>query len=158
MKNLVIVLAAIFVLVSCSKDEITPVVYSDDELEILRLINAHRESIGKSALEMDETIYNISMQHSVNMANGVVPHGHDGFYDRADQIKEVHGSGGTAENVAMGYRSPAAVVNGWLNSSGHKKNIEGTYNICGIAIAENDGGTLYYTHMFFNKFEETTNQ
>lgn len=30
---------------------------------------------------------------------------------------------GAGENIAYGYRTPAAVVRGWMNSEGHRKNI-----------------------------------
>ncbi|MBK6089414.1 CAP domain-containing protein [Ruminococcus difficilis] len=33
------------------------------------------------------------------------------------------GSITTGENIAYGYATPAQVVNGWMNSEGHRKNI-----------------------------------
>jgi len=42
-------------------------------------------------------------------------------------------------------------VNSWLNSSGHKKNIEGNYSHTGVGIAKNQYGTLYFTQIFVKK-------
>jgi uncharacterized protein YkwD len=39
----------------------------------------------------------------------------------------------------------------WLNSPGHRKNIEGPYNLTGIAMAKAKDGTMYFTQIFINK-------
>ncbi len=42
-----------------------------------------------------------------------------------------------------------AVVEAWLNSAGHKANIEGNYTHFGIAIRENPvNGKKYFTNIF----------
>lgn len=41
------------------------------------------------------------------------------------------------ENLALGYRSGAAVVDGWMRSPGHRENIlQRSYNEVGLAIAD----------------------
>ena len=58
---------------------------------------------------------------------------------------------GIAENVGynMGYSDPAGrVVERWLNSPGHKKNIEGNYNLTGIGVIQADQVTYYFTQIF----------
>lgn len=50
------------------------------------------------------------------------------------------------ENIAMGYRTPEAVVNGWMNSSGHRANIlNANYKQIGVGYVA-DGN--YWTQMF----------
>lgn len=50
------------------------------------------------------------------------------------------------ENIAMGYRTPEAVVNGWMNSSGHRANIlNANYTQIGVGYVA-DGN--YWTQMF----------
>lgn len=150
---------SILLITSCSKDEpVEPIEkeidklekkskYSDIELEILVLVNKHRESIGKSALVMNEFIYNESVGHSLDMAK--TNHmSHDGADQRFSRMAKELGGYGSAENVAYGYRTAKAVVDGWLNSPGHRTNIEGNYNITGIAARKNDNGVYYYTHLF----------
>ena len=44
------------------------------------------------------------------------------------------------ENIAMGQRDPAAVMNSWMNSSGHRANIVKTgFKDVGFGIAESNG-------------------
>jgi len=51
------------------------------------------------------------------------------------------------ENIAEGYGGAAAVMNGWMNSPGHKANILGDYNTIGIGVYES-GGTIYWVQDF----------
>ena len=54
-------------------------------------------------------------------------------------------------SCAMGILSAGEVVNMWLNSPGHKRNIEGNFTLTGIGIAEADNGYLYFTQIFLRK-------
>ena len=57
--------------------------------------------------------------------------------------------GGVAENVAAGYGTPAAVMDGWMNSSGHKANILNCgYKHIGVGVKKSAKGTLYWTQNF----------
>ena len=120
--------------------------------DILKLINKYRTDKGLKALEMDEQIAKVAEKHSMDMATEKVPFGHDGFDARMallrEKIKPVYG---WAENVAYGQQTANDVVDSWLHSPAHKKNIEGDYNLSGIGIAKSAGGELYYTHIFINK-------
>jgi uncharacterized protein YkwD len=44
--------------------------------------------------------------------------------------------------------SAKEVVEGWLNSPGHKRNIEGDFTLTGIGVAKNNKGIIYYTQIF----------
>ena len=58
-------------------------------------------------------------------------------------------SGGWGENIAAGYPTPAAVVNGWLNSAGHRGNIENaSYTSIGTGAAASASGQIYWAHTF----------
>lgn len=48
------------------------------------------------------------------------------------------------ENIAFGYGSVNQVMQGWMNSRGHKANILGAYNAIGIGIAATKSGTIYW--------------
>jgi uncharacterized protein YkwD len=52
-----------------------------------------------------------------------------------------------AENVAYGY-AVNGVVNGWMNSPGHKANILGDHTSIGIGVAKDANGRNYYTQVF----------
>ena len=120
------------------------------EDQVLSLINDYRRSIGKPALVNNQVIWDQASGHSKDMAAKIVPFGHDGFEARIAAIKAALGSGGPAgENVAMGYDTAQAVVTAWLNSSGHRANIESNATRTGISAARSNGGDWYYTQIFY---------
>lgn len=121
------------------------------ETEIHNLVNQHRVSIGKSPLLFNSYMMEICREHSYNMANGITPFGHYGFADRVSRIRAAIGGGAAAENVAYGYTTAASVVQGWLDSPGHRTNIEGDYTTTGIGVVKSPGGSLYFTQIFLNK-------
>lgn len=119
---------------------------------ILQLVNQHRRSIGKGDLKMIDVASAQALQHSKDMMNGRTPFGHDGFDTRANAVKNSIGFiNGAAENVAYGQMSAEEVVDGWLHSPGHKRNIEGDYNLTGIGVAQNRDGVIYFTQLFVLK-------
>lgn len=59
-----------------------------------------------------------------------------------------------AENVAQN-RSVAGAVDGWLNSSGHRENIEGSYSRTGVGTA--NAGRLGLLHADLHQAEMTVN-
>lgn len=125
---------------------------SNMEVDILKYINEHRLSIGKTALKPSETAASEAEKHSASMASRNIAFGHGGFDNRINKIREsIGGVLAAAENVAYGQMSAKAVVDGWLNSAGHRKNIEGDYNLTGIGIAEDKRGVLYFTQIFLKK-------
>lgn len=120
--------------------------------QILQLINEHRKSIGKSDLQMIDVASSQAVQHSRDMMNGATPFGHEGFEQRVDVVKKSIGFiNAAAENVAYGQMSADEVVDGWLHSPGHKKNIEGDYNLTGIGVSQNKDGVIYFTQIFVLK-------
>jgi uncharacterized YkwD family protein len=53
------------------------------------------------------------------------------------------------ENIAAGYRTPQEVVNGWMNSSGHRANIlNRNYTQIGVGYASGGKFGTYWTQMF----------
>ncbi len=119
--------------------------------EVHRLVNQYRASKGLSALTWNEKIASVALQHSRNMASGATPFGHDGFESRLEEIAKFIPWKGAAENVAFnqGAENPAqAAVNSWLNSPGHKADIEGDYSQTGIGIARTASGGFYFTQIF----------
>lgn len=55
------------------------------------------------------------------------------------------------ENVAYGYRSPKAVMDGWMNSEGHKANIlNEKFTKIGVGHYKGSNGYDYWSQMFTN--------
>ena len=122
------------------------------EKDILYYINQYRASIGFPAFQMISAATEQATQHSIDMANRAIPFGHDGFDERMDNIaKKIGFVHATAENVAYGKLTAKEVVDLWLNSPGHKKNIEGNYTLTGIGLAKDADGFVFYTQIFLRK-------
>jgi uncharacterized protein YkwD len=121
--------------------------------EIFNLVNDYRNSIGLQSLKWVDIIAKESEKHSRNMASKQVTFGHDGFDGRSDRImKQIKRANASAENVAYTSSNDAKnVVEMWLNSKGHKKNIEGNYNLTGIGVAKDKNGVYYFTQIFINE-------
>src|SRR5438270_13853234 len=121
-------------------------------VDILKLINQHRRSIGLGELQMLDIVNTEAQRHSADMVKGSTPFGHEGFEDRVADIRKATGFiKGAAENVAYGQLTAAEVVDGWLHSPGHKKNIEGDYNFTGIGTVQREDGVIYFTQIFIKK-------
>lgn len=118
--------------------------------EFLSLINEHRSSIGLSPLEHVEALGKIAETHSQNMASGKTSFGHTGFSDRCDEGRVVIGGGNLcAENVAKGQKTAKAAFDSWINSSGHKANIEQSrHTHTGFGYAKSSSGIFYFTQIF----------
>jgi uncharacterized protein YkwD len=114
-------------------------------------INAYRSSIGLAGLKWDESVAQQARRHSRDMASGASAFGHDGFDARMHELLKSVAWTGVAENVFMllNLSDPAAVaVRGWIDSPGHRHNIEGNYDLTGIGIARAEDGSLYFTQIF----------
>ena len=119
---------------------------------ILELINEHRATRNLPALKLMDELNDEAEKHSQHMASGAVKFGHTGFNDRYNRIsKKIAGMNGLAENVAYGDVSLEEIVEGWLNSIGHKKNIEGEFNYTGSGIGQRRGCVFFYTQISLKK-------
>jgi uncharacterized protein YkwD len=118
---------------------------------ILRYINDYRRSKGLSSLQPLDAATQQAYLHSKNMATGKTGFGHSGFKQRVAVIQKTTGVSASAENVAYGQLSAKEVVKGWINSPGHKRNIEGKYTLTGIGTYKDREGTIYFTQIFISK-------
>ncbi|MEG4403613.1 CAP domain-containing protein [Microcoleus sp. MON2_D5] len=119
------------------------------EKAVNQQINEYRASKKLPPLSIDPRLSQIARIHSENMANGKVSFSHDGFEGRAEAITIPYKS--VAENLAynFGYNEPVRnAVEGWIKSDGHRKNMEGQFNVTGIGVAKNAKGEYYFTQLF----------
>ncbi len=145
---------------ACAQKAVHTITYSNSKdidtrgmtKDILYYINQDRASIDLPALQLINEASSEATKHSAEMANRTTAFGHDGFDERIDNVVKkigiVHAS---AENVAYGKLTAKEVVDLWLNSPGHKKNIEGNYALTGIGVAKDADGIVFYTQIFLRK-------
>ena len=116
------------------------------------LVNEHRIAIGLQPLEYSEALATIARQHSQAIATGYEFFSHDGFEERKRMAQGFVRLETFAENLALNNSSPTSAptdaVAGWLDSPGHRKNIEGQFNLTGIGCAQGKDGVFYFTQLF----------
>ena len=125
---------------------------ADLEHQVHRLVNEHRVSRGLKPLTFNLEISTIARRHSQDMATGRVGFSHGGFESRREKIAGFIARPGVGENVAMvpvGLSHVGAVaVSNWLESPGHRRNIEGAYELTGVGIAQGPTGAYFFTQLF----------
>ena len=123
------------------------------EQQVVNAVNEIRAKRGLSRLSVNTLIVQEARSHSLEMERKSVPFGHDGFFTRIKHLQgRIKGYNGGSENVAWypPSKSPRDVVNLWMTSSGHRRNILGSYQLTGVGIVRDKRGWLYYTQIFIN--------
>jgi uncharacterized protein YkwD len=92
---------------------------------VLELTNIERSKLSLSPLTLNTQLLNAAQTHTQNMAV-------EDFFDHTGKDGSSIGSRVTAtgykfsaaaENIGVGYSTPEQVIEGWMNSSGHRTNI-----------------------------------
>lgn len=121
---------------------------SDYEKEVVTLVNEIRREYGLSELTLNTELSAAARAKSQDMKdNGYFSHTSPTYGSPFDMMKSFGISYGTAgENIAMGYRTPEAVVDAWMNSEGHRANIlNSSYKEIGVGYVSSGN---YWTQMF----------
>lgn len=118
------------------------------EQEVIRLVNVERAKAGLKALTEDWELSRVARYKSQDMHDlRYFSHTSPTYGSPFDMMKAFGIRYRTAgENIAMGYRTPAAVVQGWMNSPGHRANIlNASYTKIGVGYV---AGGNYWTQHF----------
>lgn len=121
------------------------------EQQVVNLTNQERAKQGLPALKLDTELSKVAKEKSLDMKNnGYFSHTSPNYGSPFDMMKQFGISYRAAgENIAMGQRSPEEVVNAWMNSEGHRKNIlSSSFTHIGVGHVA-DGN--YWTQMFIGK-------
>ena len=154
-------LAIVFTMVSCSSDSsdgtstdkkvVTNYNYNETELKLITLINNYRQTIGLNTLEVINHISFKSEEHNIYMIEHNLVN-HDYFQERSDNLILVLGAERVGENIAYNYKTVENAFSAWMDSPGHRANIEGDYTHFGLAVTTDaQTGKKYYTNMFMKK-------
>ncbi len=109
---------------------------ASDELAILNLMNTERAAAGLKPLAWNDKLSQAARAKSIDMiTDGYWSHNSpDGKTPWFFMKQAGYRYRSAGENLAKGYDSNAATVNGWMNSAGHKANIlSNKYKEAGIA-------------------------
>ncbi|MEU9861219.1 sigma-70 family RNA polymerase sigma factor [Streptomyces sp. NPDC047971] len=117
--------------------------------EVISIVNSERAKAGCGPLTENSLLTQAAQGHSVDMAAR-------NFFDHTNPDGDGPGERVTAtgyrwstygENIAMGQRTPADVMESWMNSPGHRANILNcSFKEIGIGI-HSEGGP-YWTQVF----------
>lgn len=118
--------------------------------EFMLILNEHRESLSLDPITLSASLSEIASEHSLNMAEKKIVFGHEGFSSRCAEARQALGGGNLcAENVAMGQKSPKQAFDAWINSPGHRANIEQSrHSHTGFGFAKSVEGKWYWTEIF----------
>jgi uncharacterized protein YkwD len=112
---------------------------------VIDLVNAHRRGLGLRPLSVSPKLTRAAVWKARHMARFRYM-SHD---DPAPPVGRTaaqriaacgYGGAGWGENIAYGYPTAAAVVQAWLNSPGHRANIENaSFSATGVGAASGNG-------------------
>lgn len=119
--------------------------------EVLALVNQERSKAGCSPLTTSTPLTSLAQNFSEDMAAR-------GFFDHTDpdgdtpwdRAAQAGVQGLAAENIARGQADAQAVMDGWMNSEGHRANILNCdYKTIGIGVHEGSGGPWWTQNFGF---------
>ncbi|MET8345523.1 CAP domain-containing protein [Streptomyces microflavus] len=119
--------------------------------EVLALVNQERSKVGCSPLTTSAPLTSLAQNFSEDMAAR-------GFFDHTDpdgdtpwdRAAQAGVQGLAAENIARGQADAQAVMDGWMNSEGHRANILNCdYKTIGIGVHEGSGGPWWTQNFGF---------
>lgn len=121
--------------------------------ECLDLTNVFRAGQGPQplpALRWDEQLAKVASKHAGCMADGELPFSHAGAQHRFDECERRFVN--VAENLARSEGNARdlisqVVVQGWRDSEGHRRNLLGPFDVCGIGWASNEKGVIFVTQL-----------
>lgn len=150
----IILLSILFVANSCSTESLEstnslePENSPDVEQELLGIVNAHRASLGYATLSFSPVAYGYANAHTDYMiSKGSISH--DNFTARASGIAAEVNALEVAENVAKDYDTALEAFENWIQSSSHRKAIEGDFTHTAVSVKKDPGGNFYFTQLFY---------
>ncbi|MEU5347883.1 MULTISPECIES: CAP domain-containing protein [unclassified Streptomyces] len=130
---------------------LTPGGLAQTAAEVVALTNAERTRAGLRPLAVDPLLTNAAQAHSADMvARAFYSHTSP---DGSEPWHRAAAAGSTrrtiGENIACGQRSAAEVVQGWMDSPGHRANIlKPDFTHIGVGFAGGGSAGTYWTQLF----------
>ena len=121
------------------------------EKQVASLTNSKRKAAGLGSLTLDSQLSKLARMKAEDMAKkGYFSHTSPTYGSAFDMMKKYGVFYRTAgENIAKGQKTAEAVMNGWMNSSGHRANIlSSAYTHIGVGYAKDSKGNTYWVQIF----------
>ena len=119
--------------------------------QVADIVNQERAANGLSSLSYDSSLARLAQLKAEDMAkNNYFSHQSPTYGSAFDMMKTYGVSYRSAgENIARGQKTPSAVMDSWMNSSGHKANIlSSSYSAIGVGSAVDSSGRACWVQMF----------
>lgn len=117
--------------------------------EVVRLVNIERADAGLAPLTMDATLSAAAQRRAQEIDESFShtrPDGSSCFTVLKDFGITYRACG---ENIAKGSPTPERVVEGWMNSAGHRANIlNQNFTTIGVGVHADAAGTLHWAQLF----------
>lgn len=131
------------------------------ENEVFNMVNNYRASAHLSVLKREWELDAIALEHSQKIASGEIGYSHEGFGNRVKEIKKYAYVPYKVNENLYEFKplEPKTVaktaLKGWVDSPGHKKNMEREGHLfTGVGVAISPNGTYYVTQIFVGKLPE----
>ena len=121
------------------------------EKQVASLTNSERKAKGLSVLTLDSQLSKLARLKAEDLAKkGYFSHTSPTYGSAFDMMNKYGVSYRTAgENIAKGQKTAESVMNGWMNSSGHRANIlSSAYTNIGVGYAKDSRGNTYWVQIF----------
>ena len=111
-------------------------------------VNETRRANGVAALAWEESLYDLACTRAEEIVTKFSHERLDGSYVGDVMIRQM-GALGCGENIASNYQSVTNLVNGWMNSDGHRENLLNTEFYAGAIACYCHNGTCYWVNLFW---------
>lgn len=113
----------------------------------VEVANAEREKAGVPAVPVDPQLMKLAAIRAEELATSF---SHTRPNGEGDQYTGLPNYEWVMCNLGMGYLSPAEVVNGWMHSPGHRRNmLYAGHDSVGAGCYRDSSGTLYWCIIFY---------
>ncbi|MGI6727407.1 MAG: CAP domain-containing protein [Anaerovoracaceae bacterium] len=123
------------------------------EKQVVDLVNKERAAQGLPALSYNASLSKVAEAKAADMRDkGYFSHTSPTYGSPFDMMKTFGITYRAAgENIAKGYKTPDSVMNGWMNSPGHRANIlNSDFSEIGVGYVTDSNGTGYWVQMFIH--------
>lgn len=118
-------------------------------LRVAELVNEERAKAGLKPLTLETNITAAAQVRAVETEQSFSHTRPDGRHFSTALAEAGVSYRGAGENIAWGQKTPEQVMNGWMNSAGHRANIlNEKFTSIGVGYYQNANGVNYWSQLF----------